>query len=574
MFKEEVPFGIRVSNIAKEISKTLSTEVDMLRIKEDRHYIYELQRDWLKSLLYESAKSEVLIAQIYFQFTPETTPQLGPDELGAGVCIENVGKWQICEHNMSYIRDFIQENSFLKWWYFESIRVKEGGFTRAYFDPYLHKEVITYSVPVYSARKDTKDLLMGVLGIDIDYSDFKLEMNRKLVETIKGDIESVKKNFELVGEKEALANQFINVNTFEIISKEKIINELVTKSPEMERVMALAMKAAQSDANVLLQGETGVGKDFWANFIHSRSSFYRGRLVNVNCCALPESLAESEFFGYGKGAFTGAKGDGKAGYFEAANGGTILLNEIGDLPMHMQAKLLNVIQEKSVIRVGETIPRKINFRLIAATNKDLSKLASEGKFREDLYYRLNVVPIHIPPLRDRKDDIFSLIHFFLARNIDKYQESKRLSVELLTTLINYSWPGNIRELENLMERLFVTSNSSVLGEDDLPDNVLMNIAERQMKDINSAAQNPGDINFTEHQSKDINSEPQIKNPNATPNKDGTFQKPTLKELLEAEEKRIILEKYHDLRSSYKIAKELGISQSQAYQKIKKYTAGN
>ncbi|MDF2655564.1 MAG: Fis family transcriptional regulator [Bacillota bacterium] len=563
MFKEEVPFGIRVSNIAKRINKALSTDVDMLRIKEDRHYIYELQGDWLKSLLYESAKSEMLIAQIYFQFTPEATPQLGPDELGAGVCIENVGKWEICEHNMSYIRDFTQENSFLKWWYFESIRVKEGGFTRAYFDPYLHKEVITYSVPVYSARKDTKCLLMGVLGIDIDYSDFKLEMNRKLVETIKGDIESVKKNFELVGEREALANQFINVNTFEIISKEKIINELVTKSPEMERVMALAMKAAQSDANVLLQGETGVGKDFWANFIHSRSSFYRGRLVNVNCCALPESLAESEFFGYGKGAFTGAKGDGKAGYFEAANGGTILLNEIGDLPMHMQAKLLNVIQEKSVIRVGETVPRKINFRLIAATNKDLSKLASEEKFREDLYYRLNVVPIHIPPLRDRKDDIFSLIHFFLARNIEKYQESKQLSVELLTTLINYSWPGNIRELENLMERLFVTSNSSVLGEEDLPDNVLRNIAELQTEYIS-----------TQHQTEDNGSEQQIKNPNSPPNEDGTFQKPTLKELLEAEEKRIILEKYHDLRSSYKIAKELGISQSQAYQKIKKYTSGN
>lgn len=563
MFKEEVPFGIRVSNIAKRINKALSTDVDMLRIKEDRHYIYELQGDWLKSLLYESAKSEMLIAQIYFQFTPEATPQLGPDELGAGVCIENVGKWEICEHNMSYIRDFTQENSFLKWWYFESIRVKEGGFTRAYFDPYLHKEVITYSVPVYSARKDTKCLLMGVLGIDIDYSDFKLEMNRKLVETIKGDIESVKKNFELVGEREALANQFINVNTFEIISKEKIINELVTKSPEMERVMALAMKAAQSDANVLLQGETGVGKDFWANFIHSRSSFYRGRLVNVNCCALPESLAESEFFGYGKGAFTGAKGDGKAGYFEAANGGTILLNEIGDLPMHMQAKLLNVIQEKSVIRVGETVPRKINFRLIAATNKDLSKLASEEKFREDLYYRLNVVPIHIPPLRDRKDDIFSLIHFFLARNIEKYQESKQLSVELLTTLINYSWPGNIRELENLMERLFVTSNSSVLGEEDLPDNVLRNIAELQTEYIS-----------TQHQTEDNGSEQQIKNPYSLPNEEGTFQKPTLKELLEAEEKRIILEKYHDLRSSYKIAKELGISQSQAYQKIKKYTSGN
>lgn len=552
MLKEEVPFGIRVSQIAKTIRENLSDEVDMIRIREDRHYIYDLQSGWLKSLLHESAKPEDLIAQIYFQFTPEATPQLGPDELGAGVCIENKGDWEICEHNMSYIRDFIPGNSFLKWWYFESIRVKEGGFTRAYFDPYLHKEVITYSVPVYSLRPETKNLLMGVLGIDIDYSDFKLEMNRKLVENIKGNIESVKKNFELVGEKGALANQFIDVNTFEIISKEKIIDDLVTKSTEMERVMALAAKASQSDANVLLQGETGVGKDFWADFIHSRSGFCRGRLVNVNCCALPEGLAESEFFGYGKGAFTGAKGEGKAGYFEAANGGTILLNEIGDLPMHMQAKLLNVIQEKAVIRVGETVPRKINFRLIAATNKDLAKLVSEGKFREDLFYRLNVIPIHIPPLRNRKDDVFSLIHFFLAKNIEKYKESKRLSVELLTRLISYSWPGNIRELENLMERLFVTSGSAVLGEEDLPEDFPASSIEHEPSPV-SPVQN------IEGASK---SEETVQNPS------------TLKEFLEAEEKRIILEKYHHLRSSYKVAKELGISQSQAYQKIKKYKADN
>lgn len=552
MIKEEIPFGIRVSKIAKEISETLSAGVDMKRIREDRLYIYELQSEWLKSLLFESAKTEEMIAQIYFQFTPEATPQLGADELGAGVCIENRGSWEICEHNMSYIRDFSLENAFLKWWYFESIRVKEGGFTRAYFDPYLHIEVITYSVPVYSTRPETKNQLMGVLGIDIDYSDFKLEMNRKLVENIKGNIESVKKNFELVGEKEALVNQFIDVNTFELISKEKIIDTLVTKSPEMERVIALAAKASQSDANVLLQGETGVGKDFWANLIHSKSSFCRGRLVNVNCCALPEGLAESEFFGYGKGAFTGATGDGKAGYFEAANGGTILLNEIGDLPIHIQAKLLNVIQEKAVIRVGETSPRKINFRLIAATNKDLAKLVSEGRFREDLFYRINVIPIQIPPLRARRDDVFSLIHFFLGKNIEKYKESKRLSIELMTQLINYSWPGNIRELENLMERLFVTSSGPVLWVEDLPEEFFRIIAENRSSTSNS----------------DPCSEPTLDT------RESSQGPVTLKELLETEEKRIILEKYEQLRSSYKVAKELGISQSQAYQKIKKYKPGD
>ncbi len=552
MQKEETPLGLRVSQIAKKISEKLSTEVDMEKLR-DRNAIHQLQSGWLKHILYDSIKSENLIAQIYFQFTPDATPQLGPDELGAGVCIENKGNWETCEHNMSYIRDFSPENSFLKWWYYESIRAKEGGFTRAYFDPYMRMEVITYSVPVYSSKAESAGCLLGVLGIDLDYKDFKSEMNRRLVDEIKSNIESVKKNFELVGDNESMANQFINVDTLEIISKEKIIDNLVTKSSDMERVVSLSEKAATSDANVLLQGETGVGKDYWANYIHSKSSFCRGRLVNINCCALPEGLAESEFFGYGKGAFTGAKGDGNAGYFEAANGGTILLNEIGDLPMHMQVKLLNVIQDKAVIRVGETIPKKINFRLIAATNKDLYALVQQGKFREDLYYRLNVIPIIIPPLRSRKDDIFTLIHFFIAKNVKKYNKEKRISVELLSRLINYRWPGNIRELENLIERLFITSNSDVLGLGDLP------LEYHNL--IESNEQMTGEMDATKN---NFSLKQEIVNqPFAAPL--------TLKEYMNHAEKQIILDKYKQYRSSYKVAKELGISQSQAYQKIKKHT---
>lgn len=558
MLKEETPFGLRVSQIAKKISDRLSMEVDMETMLTDRQEIHKLQSGWLKSLLYESVKNENLIVQIYFQFTPEATPQLEPDELGAGVCIENKGNWAICEHNMTYIRDFSPENAFLKWWYYESIRVKEGGFTRAYFDPYMRIEVITYSVPVYSARPESAGRLMGVLGIDLDYKDFKSEMNRRLVEEIKSNIETVKKNFELVGEKEAMTNQFINVDTLEIISKETIIDNLVTKSSDMERVIALTDKAAISDANVLLQGETGVGKDYWANYIHSKSSFCRGRLVNINCCALPEGLAESEFFGYGKGAFTGAKGEGNAGYFEVANGGTILLNEIGDLPMHMQVKLLNVIQDKAVVRVGETVPRKINFRLIAATNKDLSVLVREGKFREDLYYRLNVIPIHIPPLRDRKDDIFTLIHYFIAKNAEKYKEEKRMSVELLSKLINYRWPGNIRELENLVERLFITSANDVLCLEDLPS------------EYHGLAETGVIFGNDELQAGCMTAAGNISNTKPT-----GFKKPdgmSLKDYLELAERQVIVEKYERLQSSYKVAKELGISQSQAYQKIKKYTS--
>ncbi|HML37478.1 MAG TPA: sigma 54-interacting transcriptional regulator [Bacillota bacterium] len=553
MIKEEVPFGIRVAQIAKTVSEKLAEEIDMMKIREDRRYISELQSGRLKTLLFESARTESLIAQIYFQFTPEVTPQLGPDEFGAGVCIENIGDWNICEHNMSYIRDFVPENRFLKWWYFESIRIREGGFTRPYFDPYMRIDVITYSVPVHSSRPESKEVLMGVLGIDVAYNDFKEEMNRKLVEHIRSDVESVRKDFELVGDKGALANQLIDVNTFEIISREKILDGLVTSSGDMERVMDLAMKASMSDANVLLQGETGVGKDFWANFIHSRSKSCGGRLINVNCCALPESLAESEFFGYGKGAFTGAQGAGKAGFFEAANGGTILLNEIGDLPLHIQAKLLSVIQDKAVIRVGETLPRVIDFRLIAASNKDLLQCVKEGKFREDLYYRLNVISIHIPPLRERKDDIFSLLNYFLAKNVEKYKTGKRLSIELLTKLLNYSWPGNIRELENLVERLFITSNGPVLREEDLPEEYMARMSEsgpdRGEKVFPAGAET------------------------VFPSGGEKRPAPTLKELMEAAEGEIILERYQRLGSSYKVAKDLGISQSQASQKIRKYLGG-
>lgn len=556
MINEETPFGIRVAQMARNGSEQIALSVDMLKMKEDRRYIYELQSGWLKDLLFALAKQESLIVQIYFQFTPEATPQLGPDEFGAGVCIENKGNWEISEHNLSYIRDFVPDNVFLKWWYYESVRMGEGGFTRAYFDPYLRMEVITYSVPVYSSRGESEGMLMGVLGIDIDYSDFKSEINRKLVAHIKNDIESVRKDFALVGETAVLANQYINVETFELISREKIIDDLITKNSLMEKVRELAVKASLSDANVLLQGETGVGKDFWAAFIHSRSGFSRGRLINVNCCALPEGLAESEFFGYGKGAFTGAKGEGKAGYFEAANGGTIILNEIGDLPLHMQTKLLNVIQEKAVLRIGETHPRKTAFRLIAATNKDLVKCVQEGTFREDLYYRLNVIPINIPPLRHRKDDLFSLIHFFIAQNTEKYKTSKRLSVELLTRLINYNWPGNIRELENLVERLFVTSGSAVLNEEDLPPEFSGERSEA----------------FFGTRAYPLNDEQIV----ATDGQKGTCQHEaetelTLKALMEAAEKEIILKKYQQLRSSYKVAKALGISQSQAAQKIRKYT---
>ena len=213
-----------------------------------------------------------------------------------------------------------------------------------------------------------------------------------------------------------------------------------------------AAKIAKSDSTVLIRGESGTGKEVLAQSIHDASSRRSGPFVAINCAAIPEALLESELFGYEEGAFTGAKKGGKAGRFELALHGTLFLDEIGDMPPFLQAKLLRVLQERRIERVGgsESIP--VDVRLIAATHKDLDAMIVSGQFREDLYYRLHVIPLHVPPLRERKDDLYDLIHYYLKLFADKLgKESKRFSAQALKCLIDYHWPGNIRELENTLE---------------------------------------------------------------------------------------------------------------------------
>ncbi len=241
----------------------------------------------------------------------------------------------------------------------------------------------------------------------------------------------------------------------------------VYKSAYMEHVFTLAKEVAKSEATVLITGESGTGKEVLATFVHENSNHSKGAFVAVNCAAIPENLIESELFGYEKGAFTGAVGR-KIGKFELADNGTILLDEVGEIPINLQAKLLRVLQEKEVERVGGLKPVKINTRILAATNKDLKQLCDEGKFREDLYYRLNVICMELPPLRDRKEDIADLSSFF----INKYSEinkraAKKLSNSAMQTLIDYEWPGNVRELEHTIERAVVLSKSSEIEANDL-----------------------------------------------------------------------------------------------------------
>ena len=243
----------------------------------------------------------------------------------------------------------------------------------------------------------------------------------------------------------------------------------VTRNREMRKLIELVFRMARVDSNLLFTGESGVGKDELAKLLHEASSrCEKGSLVKVNCAAIPEDLMESEFFGYETGAFTGARSGGKPGYFEIADQGTLFLDEVGELPLALQAKLLTVLQDRQVLRVGGTKPVPVDCRIVSATNRDLEQMVRQGLFREELYYRINVVPIRIPPLRARADDIPFLIAHFLERYNSRYHLRAQFSPKAIETLCNYNWPGNVRQLMNLVERLVVTARRSIIDIDQLP----------------------------------------------------------------------------------------------------------
>lgn len=233
--------------------------------------------------------------------------------------------------------------------------------------------------------------------------------------------------------------------------------DIITCSLAMTRAIDLALRVASTDSTILLGGESGVGKSLIARMIHRTSDRKEKPFLQINCGAIPESLIEAELFGYEGGSFTGADRRGRPGLFESATGGTIFLDEVSELPLHLQSKLLGVIQDKEFLRVGGRTPTRVDVRLIAASNKDLAILVNDGKFRDDLYYRLNVVPLHLPALRQRREDIPLLIRYFADRYNRKYQTYKEFAPALVDELRQRPWRGNIRELENLVERLIVTS---------------------------------------------------------------------------------------------------------------------
>ncbi|MEH7549252.1 sigma 54-interacting transcriptional regulator [Neobacillus vireti] len=266
-------------------------------------------------------------------------------------------------------------------------------------------------------------------------------------------------------------------------TKDRFLKKLIYCSPKMEKIMHQVKKIADFSSTVLLHGESGVGKEVIAQAIHQLGKRSDQSFLKLNCGAIPDNLLESELFGYAKGSFTGADKNGKDGYFKQADGGILFLDEIGEMPLHLQVKLLRVLQEHEVIPIGSTIPIKVDVQIIAATNKNLAKMVEEGTFREDLYYRLNVIPLNIPPLRERTEDISLLAFHFLQQLNEKYERNYHLTPDAINVLEFYSWPGNVRELQNIIERLVVTADHSAIDAEFVSQFLSLGYEHKKMKPV-------------------------------------------------------------------------------------------
>lgn len=314
---------------------------------------------------------------------------------------------------------------------------------------------------VIQSRRDGRKLLAtGTPVFNEDGSVFRVVVNTR-------DITKLNNLKQKLEEAELLKNRY-QQELVELRQGFLGSSDLIAESQAMVELLAIAQKIAAVDSTVLLTGESGVGKGMIARYIHNCSPRANNPFTVVNCGAIPENLLESELFGYAGGAFTGALKEGKIGKLELANKGTLFLDEIADLPLNLQVKLLHVIQEGVISRIGSSKEIKLNLRFIAATNRDISALVEEGKFREDLYFRLDVIPLLVPPLRERREDIIKLTAAFLDKLNRRYQKHKSFTKEALAVLKTYSWPGNVRELENLIERMIIVVEADEIGPERLP----------------------------------------------------------------------------------------------------------
>lgn len=353
-----------------------------------------------------------------------------------------------------------------------------------------------------------------------------------------GDIEKVISNSRNITEILDLKEQIFKEKELAQFYKKELeqytyINDIVAQSDVMQNIINMVKKVAEYDTTILLLGESGVGKNQIGNLIHRLSPRVKQPYISINCSAIPDSLFESELFGYNSGAFSGASKSGSIGKLELANHGTLLLDEVAELPLQQQAKILQVINEKTFMRVGGNEEISINVRIISATNKDLVQLVKAGAFREDLFYRLNVIKFEIPPLRERQEDIPILIKHYLDFFNEKYNINKKLNNQAARALERYEWPGNIRELKNIIEQMLILSENDLIIEADIPEH----ISKYQKLYLGN-----GDIE----------------------------QMGSLEQLIENMERNVITQLYKKYKSSYKLAEVLKISQSTAMRKIRKY----
>jgi len=372
----------------------------------------------------------------------------------------------------------------------------------------IGKKLVVTATPILDEHGNIDLVVMNSRDMtEIEELKCNLEETEKLVQMYKQEVEELRK-------------------------KEYKYEHLIVRSKSMKECVELAQKVSSTDSTVLILGESGTGKNVMAKYIHHISNRNKGPFKNINCAAIPDQLLESELFGYHRGAFTGANTAGKVGLLELANGGTLFLDEIAEIPLRLQAKLLEVIQEGRFIPVGGTEYKTIDTRIIAATNRDLEKMVRDGLFREDLFYRINVIELEIPPLRERLEDIVPLAHYFLNMYDKKYSASHYFSQDSLDTLMSHSWSGNVRELQHVIERLVITVKESKI----LPEHFPKSFRKTEKAKANLALQNLVPLDILEEE--------------------------------------LIIKAYKQLGSSYKVAKALNISQSKANRRIRQYLNNN
>ncbi len=364
-----------------------------------------------------------------------------------------------------------------------------------------------------------------------------LDETGKLVRVVvnERDITEIDALHEELQRQEAIKNQYRN-HMLEMQLAEMESRRIIARSPCMAKLLQQTIKVSKVDSTALILGESGAGKELIADLIHKHSNRATQPMIKINCGAIPESLVESELFGYEKGAFTGAHKQGKPGYLELAQDGLLFLDEIAELPLASQVKMLRFLEDGTVCRVGGVKSRKLNVRILAATNRDLKEMVKSGGFRKDLYYRLHVIPLHVPPLRERSECILPLLHHYLHFFADKIgkKESIHLSKPVTEALLSYPYPGNVRELINICERAVVMSEGEWITRDDLPRDVADSRKSKAITDL---------MDLSQH---------------------------TLKELVEKFEYSVLIKASAQYGTQDKIAKALGVDQATIARKLKKY----